>query len=377
MKPDIRIAIVVPSRPDRRETFAAAHVAGLSEVVLVLTGGVLPTHDDAGHSLLSTTRFGRLERRFRSTLLGQDKKAQLRQRIARRLREAKVDVVLAEFGNTGAEMLPSCEAAGIPLVPYFLGFDAYREDQLAMYANYERLFAGARTIVSVSKSMIEHLVRIGAPRGRLVYNSCGADVDHFALARAESAPPHFLAVGRFVDKKAPHLTLLAFERAVRQRPNARLTMVGDGELWNACAQLVKALGLGEQVDLCGPRSAVQIAELLKGSRAFVQHSLVTSTNDHEGTPVAILEAMASGIPIISTRHADIPEVVADGERGLLCDEGDIDAMASNMVRLIDEPDLAGRMGRAGRAYVVAHHRVQDRIAELQRILISAARAGTS
>ena len=73
----------------------------------------------------------------------------------------------------------------------------------------------------------------------------------------------------------------------------------------------------------------------------------------EGTPLAVLEAMATGLPVVSTYHAGIPDVVAHGERGLLSAEYDIDAMADHLVQLIDHPEQAASMGQAGRAYVLA------------------------
>ena len=95
----------------------------------------------------------------------------------------------------------------------------------------------------------------------------------------------------------------------------------------------------------------------------------------EGTPLAVLEAMATGLPVVSTYHAGIPDVVAHGERGLLSAEYDIDAMADHLVQLIDHPEQAASMGQAGRAYVLAHHRVEDRIGVLQSLLEQVAAGG--
>ncbi|MBK6409433.1 MAG: glycosyltransferase [Flavobacteriales bacterium] len=129
-----------------------------------------------------------------------------------------------------------------------------------------------------------------------------------------------------------------------------------------------ALGLEGSVDLPGLLPPEQVAERLRGARAFVQHSLTTGTGDMEGTPVAVLEAMASGIPVVSTFHAGIPDVVAHGESGLLSPEFDISGMAAHLVQLIDHPEQADAMGKAGRGAVLAHHRMEDRIGALQAVL---------
>jgi glycosyltransferase involved in cell wall biosynthesis len=229
-------------------------------------------------------------------------------------------------------------------------------------------------MVVVSRAMERALLDLGAPREKVKYVCYGIDVDRFGGGDPAKAPPHFLSVGRFVDKKAPHLTILAFAEVVSRFPGARLTMVGDGDLRESCRQVVLALGLEDRIHLVGVQSPDRIAELFRVSRAFVQHSVVPASGDHEGTPLAVLEAMASGVPVVATRHAGIPDVVAHGERGLLSEERDIASMARHMLQLAEDPAYAASMGRAGRAYVEADHRIEDRIRDLQRILDDAALA---
>ena len=88
----------------------------------------------------------------------------------------------------------------------------------------------------------------------------------------------------------------------------------------------------------------------------------------DGTPVAVLEASATGLPVVATRHAGIPDVVLDGETGLLVDEGDVEGMAAQMIRLADDPELAARLGRAGRQRVCAEFSMEKSIAGLWSII---------
>ena len=363
----LRIAIATSTSPERTETFIKHHIERLDRVVLVIAEGNLPTRMGDGRLILPHTLPGRIELRLRSMLTGKDWRQQLRDRIVRMMRKERIEVLLAEYGNVGSELLPLSRELGIPIVPYFLGADSYRNDILERYNGHKELLKGAAHIVAVSNAIKAQLVSLGAAAERITYNSCGADLSRFTPCAPGDAPPHFLAVGRFVEKKAPHITISAFAEVARQRPGARLTFVGDGPLWERCRALVEELGVQDQVALVGRKSPDEIAALLKGSRAFVQHSVVSPTNDREGSPVAIVEAMGSGVPVVSTRHGDIIELVGE-ERGLLCDEGDAHGMAANMLRLVDHPEDAARMGAAARAYVSAEHRVEDRIANLQRIL---------
>jgi glycosyltransferase involved in cell wall biosynthesis len=150
-------------------------------------------------------------------------------------------------------------------------------------------------------------------------------------------------------------------------------MAGDGPLWESTRSLAGALGVADAVDFPGVVSQDQVAAFMKRSRAFVQHSVITRENDHEGTPLSVLEAMASGLPVISTRHAGIPDVVEHGMNGLLCDEGDTTAMAAYLVQLATDPALAGRMGTSGRQRALENHRSETSLARLASILEGAVR----
>ncbi len=363
----LRIVIASPAENAWSETFIAAHIDRLQKIDLLISGGVPPRNTSHGPPLARTNGLGGYLDRLMGKRFG-GVPGLIRHRLAERLRAERPDVVLAEYGNMGAEILPSCGSARIPLVVHFHGFDAHRNDYVARYGNYAELFRYASALVVVSRAMEQRLLELGAPREKVIYNCYGIDVDQFVPGRPDQAPPHFLAIGRFAEKKAPHLTIEAFGRVVGERPEARLTMVGQGRLWERCKQLVQERGLQNSVDLCGVKRPAEIVELFHRSRAFVQHSVVTESNDHEGTPLAVLEAMATGVPVVSTRHAGINDVVAHGERGLLCAEHDVEGMAAHMIALIDEPSRALAMGVAGRAYVEVAHRVEVQVANLQRIL---------
>ncbi|MBX2974061.1 MAG: glycosyltransferase [Flavobacteriales bacterium] len=367
----MRIALASPAENAWSETFIAAHIDRLNKVELLLSGGVPPRNASQDGPLVHTTGLASYADRFIGKWSGGLPGLACR-RLARRLTKFHPDVVLAEYGNMGAEIVHACAKAGVPLVAHFHGFDAHRTDYIARYDNYRELFRYASALVVVSRAMEAQLLTIGAPREKVIYNCYGIDVQRFVPGRPDLAPPHFLAVGRFAEKKAPHLTIQAFSKVAAQRPQARLTMVGQGPLWAGCQQLVKELGLQGSVDLCGVKKPDEIVGLLHASRAFVQHSVVTASNDHEGTPLAVLEAMATGVPVVATRHAGIADVVEHGVRGLLCEEHDVDGMAANMIRLVDDPEQAQRMGTAGRAYTERAHRVEVQVANLQRILEGAA-----
>jgi glycosyltransferase involved in cell wall biosynthesis len=293
--------------------------------------------------------------------------------LAVTLRRRKTDVVLAEYGPTGVAMMGPCEIAGVPLVVHFHGYDAYRYDLLEQYGmRYKTLFARCAAIIAVSEDMRRQLVDLGAPVQRVHHIVYGVDIDLFGECSPENNPPRFLAVGRFVDKKAPVLTLLAFTGVARSFPDAHLTMIGDGPLRAACEDLSRALGIGDRVSFPGVVDHAEVAREMARSRCFVQHSVRPRSGDSEGTPVAVLEASASGLPVVATRHAGIPDVVEDGVTGLLVAERDVDGMAEAMIELANDPDLAGRLGAAGRLRTEERNGLEISLGRLRDVVGEAA-----
>jgi len=152
-------------------------------------------------------------------------------------------------------------------------------------------------------------------------------------------------------------------------------MLGDGPLLPGCRELVKSLAIEEGVTFLGAQPPSVVREEMRRARCFVQHSVVASSGDSEGTPVAILEAGATGLPVVSTRHAGIPDVVVEGETGLLVAEHDVEGMAQCMLAVAQDPELAGRLGRAGRARIETCFSIERSIGGLWRIIQSCARPG--
>jgi colanic acid/amylovoran biosynthesis glycosyltransferase len=291
---------------------------------------------------------------------------------------AQADVVLAEFAPLGTSLVRPCQIAKVPLVVHFHGYDAFERATLEKYEKeYQEMFRSAAAFVVVSKPMCDQVVRLGAPREKVHLNPCGVDVTRFSPTDAGRNPPNFLAMGRFVEKKAHHLTILAFERALRQCPDIQLSLAGDGRLLDSCKQLVSALRLEKSVQFLGVVSHDQVPATMQRFRAFVQHSVIAPSGDSEGSPVAVMEAGASGLPVVSTNHAGISESVMHGETGLLCEELDIDSMANHMVLLARDPQLASKMGANARVRIQTYFSMERSIKNLHGILEASAKGGTS
>ncbi len=287
-----------------------------------------------------------------------------------------VDLILAHFGWNGADICEDARALGLPLVVHFHGLDAHNETTLAKYRDkYRRMFDYAYRVVSVSHFMTENLVKLGADPSRIVYNPYGAREYFF-----ENQPDYrntILAVGRFTDIKAPYLTIMAFKLVLDELPNTKLVMVGEGELWEACKSLAKSLGMYSSISFLGALRHEQSKPLYAQACCFVQHSVTTSEGDVEGTPVAILEASAAGLPVVSTRHAGIVDEVVHGKTGYLVEERDVEGMKNYLCALLKDKSLCRTMGENARQHMRSHFGIKRHIACLQGVIDEARAAAIS
>lgn len=361
----MNIAILSPNKNSYSETFIQAQKVGLKGRVFYYFDGFIPKQlEGEGHLLIP---FGNLRKRF--GLLYKDVGLHS---LRMSFKKHKIDVVLAQYGPTGFAVCELCHDLNIPLVVHFHGYDATVREVIKKNDNYKQLFKIAKRVIAVSKDMVRDLERLGCHPNKIVYNPYGPNPIFFDVKRNSVSKKQFVALGRFTDKKAPYLTILAFNEVVMQHPDAKLVFGGDGILLNACMNLVKYLKLEANVEFKGIMEPTEFKDVLEESLAFVQHSIKASNCDKEGTPVTVLEASASGLPVISTKHAGIKDVVLHQETGLLSEEQDVKTMTEHMLFVIDNPEKSMEMGRAGRERIEEQFSLNSQINKLQEVLELAA-----
>jgi glycosyltransferase involved in cell wall biosynthesis len=365
-KDERTVGIVLPYAPAPSETFITNHIAHLPAKIVTVQGW-RPSIE--GRTVLSFPQL--VFHKVLQSLSGQGSERETTAAYVKAFRRHRVAAVLAEYGDTGVMTVDACRRLHIPLIVYFLGYDATVKSLLEQHAeSYPRMFQEACAVIAVSRSIRQRLVSLGAPPEKVHYIPCGADCGQFGGATPADAPPLFLAVARFVEKKGPHLTIRAFARVHGAHPAARLRMVGEGPLWNDCRELAKNLGVEEAVEFLGTQPHATLQREMQQARCYVQHSVEAASGDSEGTPVGILEAGASGLPVISTRHAGIPDMVIEGETGFLVEEGDVEGMAKHMLRIAEDPALAGRLGQAARKRIEDHFSIEGSISGLWEVIES-------
>jgi len=268
--------------------------------------------------------------------------------VKRFLRDWHVQVAMGEYLDLSLPWFRLARELGIRFFGHAHGYDVSERLREAKWCREYLQYNGAAGIITMSEFSREKLVNLGLEGNKIHVVPYGVDVVAEPLMREQTHIVRCVAVGRMVAKKAPILTLDAFRRAAEVCPNLRLDYVGVGELLPAVRHFVRAFDLSEKVMLYGSQPNEVVHKLMEAADIFLQHSMTdTETGDEEGCPVAILEAMSRSLPVVSTRHAGIPEAVVDGTTGYLVDEGSNVAMAERIVALASNYDLRRRTGTAG------------------------------
>ena len=290
----IKIGLFTPNQNPYSETFVQAHKLELKDKVFYYYGSGFRTQLEGHPPLAFNTRKNwlKLVAKFSNKPSSYVKE----KIICDSLKKHKIDLVLAEYGIHSHTILPIVKKAKVPMIVHFHGYDASVPKAIEKCNNYKEVFEYATKVVVVSKVMQQMLIDLGCPVDKLIYNPCGPRPE-FEEVNPTFLKKQFIAIGRFVDKKAPYYTIMAFKKVVTKYPEALLKMAGDGPLLNACENLVKHFNLEKNVQFLGVISSEEFKKQLTQSMAFVQHSVRAINGDMEGTPVSIMEAGLAGIPI--------------------------------------------------------------------------------
>jgi colanic acid/amylovoran biosynthesis glycosyltransferase len=363
MPSNIKLAILSPNGNAYSETFIQAHKQLPFDVKYYFNGFVPNKLEEEGLFYNSV-----LERNFYKLNPKRKTYSFAEHKLMQSLKNKNINCVLAEYGTTAAESLNVLKKLNIPLVVHFHGYDATMEDFVNKYKKkYIEVFEYAKAIIVVSNKMYKDVLALGCSESKMHLITYGPNNSFFDI-KASFNNSQFIAVGRFVDKKAPYLTIAAFKDVLNKHPEAKLIMAGDGPLLNTCVNLAKAWKIDENVIFTGPVPPAEIIKYFESSLAFVQHSVIAGNGDSEGAPVAVFEASAAGLPIIASKHAGIPDIVIDRKTGLLFDELDIQAMAGLMIELLDNKAMAQQMGETGRQHIKENFPLSKHLSGIESLI---------
>lgn len=272
------------------------------------------------------------------------------------------DIVHCHFGPRGrmAVFLREIGAISGKIVTVFHGVDAsayLRQDP----AVYRHLFANGDLFLAASEAFRARLVRHGCDPQRTFVHSMGIDLRRFPYRNVRREPGEtlqVLTVGRLVEKKGIEFGLRSIAELKARRAPAHYTIVGDGPLRPALEALSVELGIDGNVSFLGWRDQAAVAALLLESDVLLFPSVTDSRGDQEAVPVVLKEAMATGVPVVATKHGGIPELVDDGVTGLLAAERDATGLANALQRLGCSRSLGYRLALHARERIVANLDIQ-------------------
>lgn len=293
----------------------------------------------------------------------------VRDRLAAIVARVRPHVVHAHFGLAAVTLADVAAQLDVPMVATFYGYDASRFLRHAYWRRrYAALWHQTGAVTVLSRVMRRELLRFGCPADRLHVVRLGRDLKQLRYRAPTSPVRHFVSVGRLTEKKG-HLDVLDAFRILRQAlPDARLTIIGDGELREAITDYVTVHGLNDVVVLRGALPNEDTLTEMARADAFVLASKVAATGDAEGTPTVLIEAQALGLPCVTTRHSGIPEMIPPANQKWLASEGDVEGMADRLLRLSKCDSAALReISLAGRRWVEDRYDVDRSAAVLARI----------
>ena len=293
------------------------------------------------------------------------------------LEKGPYDIIHCHFGPNGnfGALLKEIGLIKARLLTTFYGYD------FSMYIKqfgervYDPLFERCDMVFVLSEKMKNELTRLGCSKQKVSVHRLGIDMNKFRFLPRQPGNDGklcLLTIARLVEKKGVEYGIQAVKKAIQIYPQIEYKIVGDGPLKSVLESLINKLGVKGKIRLLGWKRQEEIVKLLRNTNILLAPSVTAKDGDQEGTPTVLIEALARGLPVLSTHHSGIPEVVEDGKSGFLAPERDVDILTEKLIYLIEHPEIWQDMGRAGRAYVEKYYdiyKLNNRLVEIyQRLL---------
>lgn len=288
------------------------------------------------------------------------------------------DLMHIYFGNTGVHLLPLIERWDRPCIVSFHGMDVQRRESERGYElRLRRLLRLVPIVLVRSRSIAERLIELECDPVKIRLNRTGIPLEDFPYC-SRRAPLNnawnIVQACRLVPKKGLPTALRAFAAFAEKFPNSRFAIAGEGPLLGELQELVRQLCLEKTVSFVGFLNQLELRRLFERSHLFLHPSEVAVDSNQEGVPNSMLEAMASGLPVVATMHGGIPEAVTDGTSGLLVPERDHFRLAKALIALVENPARWLEMGKTASETVAAEFGQAQQIEALESAYFEAIRA---
>jgi glycosyltransferase involved in cell wall biosynthesis len=272
------------------------------------------------------------------------------------------------FGNVAIHLLPLIRRVPVPVVISFHGSDVTGAIATPAFGDARReMFMRSRLILCRSAQLAGKVEELGCDPAKLrIMKTVLPEIAFVPRAIPADGAWHIVQAARLVPKKGIATALRAFCAFQKLFPAARLTIAGEGSMEAELRGLAASLGIAGAVSFTGFLAQKPLQQVFSSAHIFL-HPSETVAGDVEGIPNSLLEAMASGLPAVATHHGGIPEVIADGETGLLCAERDPAAVGEALLRLARDPALYRSIALAGSESVREQFSAKRRIVDIENL----------
>ena len=267
----------------------------------------------------------------------------------------KFDIIHCYYGPNGilGITLRKMGAKG-KIVTSFHGYDI--SEFVSIYGNsvYKDLFINGDLFLPNSRYGRRKLIKLGCDEKRIKVHCMGIDLKRFKYYKRKFKSREavkILTIARLVEKKGHEYAIRAVAKLIAKYENILYMIAGDGPFRDKLDSLVSDLGVSDHVKFLGAIEQNEVLNIYRQAHIFILPSITSRDGDQEGAPNVLKEAQSTGLPIISTHHGAIPEVVSDGRSGFLVSERDVNALVERLDYLIRHPELWPKMGRYGREIV--------------------------
>ncbi len=287
----------------------------------------------------------------------------------------KPALVHVYYGHKAVHFLEMLQAWGGPWVVSFHGVDVSKFIAEPGYAEkLKTVFAEAKIVMGRSESLLKKLESLGCPREKLRLNRTPIPLEHLKAVTHDfpaNGQWRFVQACRLIEKKGILTTLKALAIIKQSHPNFRYLICGEGPLKQQIIDTAQQLGLQENVALCGWLTQEQLTAEYQRAHLFLHPSEKTKEEDQEGIPNSMLEAMATGLPVVATLHGGIPEAVTNEHDGLLVSERSPGELANAIMRMMSDAALFSRCSKNAAASVRANFGSEAQIAALEEAYFEA------
>ena len=282
--------------------------------------------------------------------------------------KTKPSVIHAHYGPWGCFILPLRKITNIPLVITFYGYDISLPSRRKIWIKrYRKLFKLADLILAEGPFMKESLVCLGCPPQKIAIQKIGIDFLKLKTQNSKLKTQNITFAGHFTLKKGIMDALTAVSLLRKEFTNFTFTLIGDGPLLLQVKEFISENKMNLYTKLRGFLHHDKYIEELRKATIFLHPSHTAPDGETEGgAPTTILEAQALELPVVSTTHADIPNITLPQKSALLSNEHDIEGLCNSLKFLLKNPEKAQEMGKLGREYVLKNHRIELTMHELEQ-----------